>query len=112
METQLFAQIAGTGLTGVFLVLMVLAYRSKEKELKAKDEELRAALKEKDEALEAKNLELKAEMQLRIEDAHRVNGVILGIQKEVINAVHHLGEIVDYIKHSQPPRRTKENEPT
>jgi hypothetical protein len=71
MENQLLSQLASTGIVGVLLVIALYTLRTKDRELKA-------------------------EMQLRIEDAQKFNTLAMSLQKEVIQSVSRLGEIVEW----------------
>jgi hypothetical protein len=69
-EVQAFGQLASTGVVGAFLVLALMALRSKDRELRD-------------------------EQALRTKDAQDTMKLIMQIQQSVIDAVHKLGEIVD-----------------
>ena len=94
MATQLLEQLASAsnGLFGLLLVIALMALRAKDRELKEK------------------NLELKAEMQCRVEDAQQLTKVIMEQQKEIIQTVNSLRQIIEWIEGDRPPRRKKEKE--
>lgn len=62
-------QIASTGVVGALLIVTMFALREKDKQLKA-------------------------EMAARIEDAAKFNTLAMSLQREVIQAVHKLGEML------------------
>jgi uncharacterized metal-binding protein len=70
MEIQALGQLASTGIVGAFLVLALLALRTKDKELSD-------------------------EKALRIKDSQDMMQLAMKIQSSVIDAVHKLGDIVD-----------------
>jgi len=81
MEMQVLGQLASTGLCGIFLVLALLALRTKDKELNA-------------------------EKALRIKDSQDMMKLAMEIQSSVIDAVHKLGDIVDsFEKRDEEHRR-------
>lgn len=69
MTDSLLGQIASHGIVGTMLGLALLALRAKDKELKA-------------------------EMAARIEDAQKLNTIAMALQREVIQAVHKLSEML------------------
>ena len=84
METQLFTQIASTGVVGVLLVVVLLAYRQKDRELKE-------------------------EQQARIADAKSYLDLAMKLQEQVIIAVQKLSEIVEYLEKQDRPKETRES---
>lgn len=70
MESQLLAQLASTGVVGAFLVLALLALRTKDHELQG-------------------------EKAARIKDSQDMMQLIMRLQQEVIIAVGKLSDLVD-----------------
>jgi hypothetical protein len=86
MEMQILSQLASTGLCGLFLVLALLALRTKDKELNA-------------------------EKALRIKDSQDMMQLAMTIQASVIDAVHKLGDIVDaWEKHEAERKEERRRE--
>ena len=85
METQLWGQLASTGVVGVLLVLALLALRQKDKELKD-------------------------EQQARIEDAKAYLKLAMSLQEQVLGAVNKLAEIVEAWERREEEREKLERE--
>ena len=68
-----FGQLLGTGLVGALLVIALYAYYLKDKQLSE-------------------------EMSNRIKDAQEYQKLLMTVQQSVINAVHKLGEIVEWVE--------------
>lgn len=69
MTEQLIGQLASTGVVGVLLGLAILALRDKDKQLRT-------------------------EMEARIADAAKFNTLAMSLQREVIEAVNKLGDML------------------
>lgn len=82
MTDTLLGQIASTGIVGVFLAIALLALREKDKQLKA-------------------------EMAARIDDAAKFNTLAMSLQREVIQAVHKLGEMLTIWERLEEERQSR-----
>ena len=111
MTEQAVGQIASTGAVGALLILAVIALIHKEKHIKELMKEQALALQEKDK-------QIKAEMDARVADSGRFITLAMSLQREVIEAVNKLGDMLAFIekrdedKRASPsPRETGKTKP-
>ena len=99
MTEAMLGQLASTGVVGAFLVLALLTLASKEKQIK----ELMA---KHDLALQEKDKQIKAEMEARAADSGRFITLAMSLQREVIEAVNKLGDMLAFIEKRDEEKRT------
>ena len=97
MTDTLLGQLASTGVVGAFLVLALLALTNKDKQLKEQAKEHTLALQEKDK-------QIKTEMEARVADSGRFITLAMSLQREVIEAVNKLSDMLAFIE-----KRDEEN---
>ncbi len=85
MAESMLTQLAGSGVLGVFLVLVLLALRQKDQDFKA-------------------------EAKARIEDSQRMLAIIMATQKDVTVAIAALTEITE--REEDRERRSQVHPPT
>lgn len=83
-NTELFGQLASTGVVGVLLVIALLALRDVYRQLNAAKDDCSS--------------KIQAEMQARVDDAKRFNELSMSLQREIIEAVSKLGDMLDLLE--------------
>jgi len=89
--TSALGEIVQSGILGALLVLALVALYLKDREMDRKARE--------------KDAEIRAESAARIKDAQDTQKVLMDMQRSIIDAIHKLGEIIEWAEKRDEERR-------